>query len=332
MKHKLFIFLLFLLSTNSFAQSKEIRFLIDTSIALMKEYSIMTDSVNWIDMKKQMLERTHGLNDSADLQNAMDFLYRSLNDPHGNFRYKGKRFGWFPKMPPVDASLGKEFDKGDLVKIQMLPNKMGYLRIPSMSNAVRDSLVRHLNDSLCYLLAQHIKGLVIDLRVNGGGSMWPMVLGVQQILGDGVVCSMLASHESLNVSIKSNAIYIDTAKKLSLKPACFTDATKLPVVLITSFETASSGEALLTSFIGRPNTTVLGVPTQSLTTGLGRHKINDYAEIAIAGTYMKDRNGKVYKTAIQPDIYMDTVNKMNDIPHDEKVLAAVKWLTKQQLF
>lgn len=79
-----------------------------------------------------MLECTNGLNNSVDLQNAMGFLYKFLDDPHGSFKYKGKKFGWFQEMPPVDDSLQKEFDKGDHIKTQLLQDKIGYLRIPTM--------------------------------------------------------------------------------------------------------------------------------------------------------------------------------------------------------
>ncbi|GAA4345357.1 S41 family peptidase [Flaviaesturariibacter amylovorans] len=318
-----------MLPIASFAQSVNTKFLIDTTISIMKSVSISTDTVDWTERKNQMLQRTTGGDDSTDLQNAFGFLYQSLNDAHGALRYKNKRYGWSPAMPPVDDSLENEFKKGDFVKTQFLSDKIGYLRIPSMAHEFRDSLVKHLNDSLCYLLNRKIKGLVIDLRLNGGGSMTPMILGVQQLLGEGTVAGFTTNQGRVIVHLTKNGIYYDSSQKLSFKPTCVTDASRLPVVLLTSFETASSGECLLISFVGRPNTLVIGIPTQGMTSALSWMKVSEEARIGVATAYVNDRSGKVYKGALQPDLYINTVNKMNDIQHDPKVLAAVRWLKTQ---
>ncbi len=41
--------------------------------------------------------------------------------------------------------------------------------------------------------------------------------------------------------------------------------------------------------------------------------------------YSADRNGKIYKDAIKPDIPFTSIDKFNDIVDDEKVKAAMKW-------
>jgi hypothetical protein len=42
--------------------------------------------------------------------------------------------------------------------------------------------------------------------------------------------------------------------------------------------------------------------------------------------YGTDRNGKIYKEALKPDITIKSVDEFNDIANDEKVKAAIKWL------
>jgi carboxyl-terminal processing protease len=324
--------ILFLLSTSfgqpSLAQSKEVGFLIDTTIALMKEQSVLKDSVNWVQMKKEMISRTQGRNDSADLQQAMGYLYQSLDDAHGGLRFKGKRFSWFPPMPAPDDSLENEFKKGNLIKTQLLAQRIGYLRIPSMRHAYRDSLALHLNKSLCYLLENNIKGLVIDLRVNGGGSITPMLLGVQQLLGNNKVGGLQSNENSIDIYMKNNAVYYDTSIRLSFKPACSIDAGQLPVVLLSSHETGSSGEMLLLAFKGRANTLIMGVPTYGLTSSLSWNVINDSTQIGIATGWMKDRMGNAYKNGVKPHTHVEAVNNMNDIANDTKVLKAAEYMVQ----
>jgi hypothetical protein len=98
------------------------------------------------------------------------------------------------------------------------------------------------------LLENNIKGLVIDLRLNGGGSISPMILGVEQLLGDRIVTASQTGTTSINVSIKNNALYL-------------------------------------------------------------WNPINEVAEIGVATACAKDRNGTVYRNAIQPDIYKNAIIK-----------------------
>jgi hypothetical protein len=46
----------------------------------------------------------------------------------------------------------------------------------------------------------------------------------------------------------------------------------------------------------------------------------------LAFGYGADRNGKIYKEAIKPDIPFTSTDKFNDIANDDKVKAAIKWL------
>ena len=66
-------------------------------------------------------------------------------------------------------------------------------------------------------------------------------------------------------------------------------------------QTASSGEAVLIAFVGRPNTRSFGTATRGLTTANDGFPLPDGASIMLAvGTYA-DRLGRVYGQAIEPD-------------------------------
>jgi C-terminal processing protease CtpA/Prc len=96
--------------------------------------------------------------------------------------------------------------------------------------------------------------------------------------------------------------------------------------MLVSPHTASSAECLIIAFKGRRNTVLLGSNTAGYTTVNTGIQINDTAAMNLAVGYSADRNGKIYKDAIEPDISFASVDKFNDIPNDDKVKAAIKWL------
>jgi len=70
---------------------------------------------------------------------------------------------------------------------------------------------------------------------------------------------------------------------------------------------------------------LLGSQTAGFTTGVEGFPINDAAFIMLSTSYGVDRNGKVYKKAMKPDIPFVSKDSFNDIPNDEKVKEAIKW-------
>jgi C-terminal processing protease CtpA/Prc len=100
----------------------------------------------------------------------------------------------------------------------------------------------------------------------------------------------------------------------------------MPIVMLISPHTGSSAECLIIAFKGRNNTVLLGSKTAGYVTVNTGMPINNTAYINLAVGYSADRNEKIYKEAIEPDLPFTSVDKFNDIRNDEKVKAAIKWL------
>ena len=66
-----------------------------------------------------------------------------------------------------------------------------------------DKKSQSLNDSLCSLLDKNVVGIILDLRLNGGGAMYPMMLGLEQLLHDGKIGSF--TENAGNWIIKNNS-------------------------------------------------------------------------------------------------------------------------------
>ena len=333
------VFLLSLLLFNqrtSFSQTiknTEVKFLLDSCITVMRCNSVNASQIQWPALKTNVYKMASDLNSPYELGNVMRYLLKSLKDNHGAFFYKDSMFKWEPKQPSISDSIKNEWNKRSGIKRMILSNNVGYLRVPSMpgdSKSVFDEKAQSLNDSLCYLLERNVKGIVLDLRINGGGAMFPMILGLKQLLQSGKLGSFdTGKQKEEEWLVSGDNFLVDTTVLTTIHQRCTINAGRLPVVILTSNATASSGEFLIMAFKGRKNIVLIGTPTNGLITVNNGFQINDSTFMNLSVGYGKDRNGNVYRTAIKPDISIKSPDSFNDINNDRKVKAAIKWINSR---
>lgn len=298
-------------------------------IDLMQVHAIHASTVDWERERTRAFTAASEHPDPSHIGPVVVDLFHALKDHHASFFHKDNVFRWSPHEPVVNDSIMQEWQRGAGVRAMLLDSDIGYLRIPSMPFQGRedsDAKAQRLNDSLCSLLDKGIKGLVIDLRLNGGGAMYPMVLGVQQLLEKGTIGSYRYKGAGEPWRLTGTSFAIDTLVLASMEPRCTKDATELPIAMLTSPVTGSSAEFFLIAFQGRRNTIRLGSRTAGYTTATQGFPIGEDAFLLLSTAYGADRQGNVYTDAFEPDIPMDGADSYNDIPNDTKVKAAVEWL------
>lgn len=320
------------LTTNiTFGQSKEVKFLLDTSIALMKNNAVNRDKVNWRKIEKEVYSQVATKENAYQLGSAFRTLFKSLNDFHGAFYCWDSTYKWQRPEPVYSDSIKNEWKKGVFLQTELLNGNIGYLRVPYMSFAERSELdkkAQSLNDSLCSLLDKNVVGIVLDLRLNGGGAMYPMMLGLKQLLHEGKIGSFTGN--AGDWLIKNNAFYLDTMLLTEITPKCQITNKDIPVTVLIGPATGSSGEFLAMAFKKRKNTVFIGTETAGYVTATRGFPINDAVTLLLSTGYGRDRTGQVYNQAISPDIFMEDPDSFNDIKNDNKVLSAVKWINAKR--
>ncbi|MEO8086562.1 MAG: S41 family peptidase, partial [Bacteroidota bacterium] len=271
MKNYLILFLLIILSGQRiFGQPincPECKYLLDTTIHIMKINSVNAKTVDWKKVETEINNLSKKCQNLYELGPSFNYLYNALNDFHGAFFIGDSSYNWEQKAPVYSKAINDEFEKavhGIPLKTAIVENEYGYLRIPSMMSFLYG---QNVSDSLCRLLRQNIKGLIIDLRLNAGGNMYPMLLGVNPVLGNGKIGSFNVSGKTnQDWLLQDNNFYVDTTLVTSLKSGCIIRADNIPVVLICSNSTGSAGEDFIIAFKGRPNTVLIGEKTAGYVT------------------------------------------------------------------
>ena len=131
---------LFISTSVSFGQSKEVRFLIDTSITIMKNNAVNRDKVDWTKLEATALSEAVGKENAYQLGPVFRMLFQSLNDFHGNISCWDSTFKWQRPMPEYSDSIKNEWKKGVTLQKKILAGNIGYLRVPYMSFDERDKL------------------------------------------------------------------------------------------------------------------------------------------------------------------------------------------------
>ncbi|HHA2915710.1 S41 family peptidase [Stenotrophomonas maltophilia] len=150
-------------------------------------------------------------------------------------------------------------------------------------------------------------GWIVDLRGNTGGNMWPMLLGVAPLLrvtpsADENVGSFAAAEGPSLWQLTSSSVRLGDRVRIDLGgPGYLLKHPGAPVAVLTGPRTASSGEATVLSFRGRPQTRSFGQPTSGLSTANVMRPLADGSALLLTTSVMRDRTGRGDGLKISPD-------------------------------
>jgi hypothetical protein len=287
------------------------------------KHSLVRDSINMNVLKQTALKICGPAKKYIDCYLAVNYLLESLRPycDHHSFLMK------------ADEVKNWENSGSAVSKIQYPSFKIidgcGYILVPPFHGG-NQKLILAYADSMQIALQKiekaGIKGWIIDLRENTGGNMEPMIAGLDPLFSSEKLGSLV------NVNREHDAWYYKDGKYFgdNYAGSSVTNhvklATMLPIAVLTSNQTGSSGEIVTISFIGNARTKSFGQPTLGLTTGNGDFRLPDGAKMFLASTIMADRNGKQYYGPIQPDMMIE-----KNMPDGEDLVLkeAVEWIKKQ---
>lgn len=170
---------------------------------------------------------------------------------------------------------------------------VGYVRVPGLRGTDRQATRRFAAD-LCQrieaMAGKVSMGMIVDLRTNTGGNMWPMVSGLFPLLGGGPIGSFRDADGNISPWTERAA------------EGCEVDMTMTPVAVLIGPRTGSSGEAVATAFKGRPRTRFFGQPTAGVATGNGRIPLPDGSVLGLTQSSFLDRTGELIPGRLTPDV------------------------------
>ena len=191
-------------------------------------------------------------------------------------------------------------------------------------------------DLLHELESQGAKAWIVDLRRNDGGNMWPMLAGLTPLLGVGEYGSFVKpgddgwvwAFDGEQIGAQQNGSFFEdyAVEVEAFKPLVNPD---VPVAVLTSAVTSSSGEIVLIGLLGHPKTRSFGLGTGGIPTSNEMITLADGSWLLLTTYYCADRLGCGYKGVIEPDERVDIDWNAFAQAHDPVLAAARQWVGTQ---
>ncbi len=276
---------------------------------------------------------------NSDSLNAFVYLFGRMNDVHSAIYFRNQQYGYYKGVNAETAKrfrplLDREQHQSGKTNAVVLQNKYAYILVPTIQAMGQPSIndfAQAIQDQVCKLGKMKPKGWIVDLRLNGGGNINPMLAGLANLLGSVTVAGDADADGKLvqKWSLSGGDLFLDHERQTSIGRKCIADYSRRPVVLLIGAITRSSGELTAIAFKGRPNTLFLGEATaEGYTTSNDYIAFGDDLALNLSTGFMMDRLNNVYRNYVMPDQVVDGVDDFDHLDDDAKVKAAIAWIVK----
>lgn len=312
------------------------RMLVRSALSKLKEQSLFSEDVDWDSIEDELEIQIATIQTDEDMKTPLNTALNLLRDPHARYFYKGQMFAHFTNWGnernrdnrPIDQDARRRFEEKHIHQFELLDNHTGYIKIKGISPGedVKQQ-ANHIRSNIEKLAAKGARNWILDLRYNTGGNMNPMMSGLGPLLCDGAVGgeANLKGEIIGSWTMKAGDFYMGEYNDVSLPVSegirCDSD-----VAVLISRQTTSSGEAVGTTFKGRPNSRFFGENTGGLTTVTNWEPIDEELFMSIAVSYYADRNNNVFEKNLQPDEHLEFVPELA-LHQDPAIKAAQNWLS-----
>lgn len=261
----------------------------------MEDWSIYTDRVDWRDFRAGVLAAAGGAQTIQDTYPAIEHALFTFNDPHSAYVTSGG----------VMISYGAVLCRRGSLDMPLIPDNVGYVRVGAFTGRREQARLyaEAIQTKIRMADREDLVGWIVDLRGNSGGNMWPMIAGVGPILGEGTLGYFIdPDGEETPWGYTAGTAWVrDGLVRVSLDTPYHLLQENPKVALLIDNFVSSSGETILLSFTGRPNTRSFGEETCGLATSRGGWSLWDGGRLYLSTYGLADREMFIYEGPIAPD-------------------------------
>ena len=250
------------------------------AVFMMDKLGLFAEGPEWEAAKTEARQAT-----PASLEEAQDVVRTAL-------KVAGGKHSFIYKAEDVKEDAVKEWEKPS-VRVE---DGIAIFNLPPFSGNT-DEGVKYAQ-AVLDAVPEDVRGVVIDLRGNTGGNMYPMIAAVHRFLPDDVVLRFRSRKKTQSLT----TAYI--ARVAQVKTAGPIDC---PVALLTDNHTASSGEATLICFRGLEKARVFGAPTAGYASANAPLPMSDGSKLVLTISCDVARTGEEFcDDPIEPDVLTET--------------------------
>lgn len=314
------------------------------ALAAMQANYYLADAVDWPAVYERAFREASGAEVAADTYGAIRGALAELSHSFAQFSEEALAAedarllsrGLSRPEPPAASGTGSPFSDRRDPEVSAIPygdDVLGHVVIPAFggSPAASTRFAQALQDGIKATHEAGACGWIVDLRGNGGGNMWPMLVGVGPVLGEGILGSFqVAGRHAGNWFYRDGVSGTEGAAGFvgaRLSGAAFRLETAPPVAVLIDGGTGSSGEATAIAFKGREHTRFFGTPSAGYSTSTQGFPMGDGVNLVVAVGVDVDRDGTPYPAEVRPDVAVTYAQTSSGT--DTQLGAASEWLAQE---
>lgn len=335
---KLLIVLFLIIVPAASAQttvSDSSRAVIDSVYTLIKTRSLHRNQVDWQLVDKQFESEVDSAGSFDTALNAFRGVFKALDDVHSAIYYNGRGIGYFrpsESKRDVSALITQSREQAGQPAGELLNGDIGYVLVPAygpQGQEAIDKATQGLRDVVCDLATSATKGWIVDLRLNEGGNIYPMLSGLGDLLGDGLVAQMvdIEGNPIMRWSIREGILYLGEYKTTAVDRRC-PEAQQAPhVAVLVGPATFSSGQIAAIAFSGWARARLFGEPTaDGYATSNQWYQVTPALGLNLSEAYFADRSNTVHEGIVLPDEVVDGIWAFDALNQDAVIQRALQWI------
>ena len=321
---------------------------LDSIISITKVHSIYKNDVDWSKLEKQVYDKFIDSDSIISIIEPTQYLLGELGDYHGFLVLNGKQYWTKNKKirnvnydykskahkEKQDKIVSMLIDKKEIIT-KIISDSIAYIEVPFFLNnqgidSINLNYTLKLRKAICDLSKINPKGYIIDLRRNLGGTVYPMISGMGELLQTfdlgGTTIDNINYDDKW--TLKEGNFYFGK-NSLSNIPEieCHISTDNIPIVVLIGRYTASSGEVVASSLKGQNNIKLIGEQTAGYTTTNSWFSISNNISLNPSVSFYMSEDKTIHKDGVYPDI--DIIENLNveDLLSGKVMNEAIKWIS-----
>lgn len=281
--------------------------------------------VDWDELRSRYLPLAARARSPEELAGVLGLLVTELDDLHARVEVGGRPVptdhgvrglnGFFPAFRP---SLEDVEQRGQVVR-GLAEGNIGYLMVDSLTEDASkgESLVRDFDAALEAL--EDTRGLVLDLRFNGGGN---------ERLGQSIAGRFLSERVEYAGHRYRSGPGRDEFGDVQRRSCAPRGPWRYegPVLVLQGAMTMSSGEALVLMLRRAPNVTTMGARTAGSSGNPERHDLGHGIVVTVPRWQSLDADGRTFEgVGIAPDVPGEATSAAAFVGADPLFIQAMRW-------
>ncbi len=302
------------------AQNREVIKLANQFIDTLEVHSFMRSKIDFDQLRTETNAKVKNINKTDSLLPTLKEIISGLSDLHSSVGYVKDTTDNLALIKMIASTTYEKEGMSPLnFQHRFIEGKYAYINVPGVLLEHRryiDTLQKQLRE----LDGKQPKAWIIDLTENDGGAFVPMVTPFHSLIDttqtfsyfDGTLDKDGKEVLINKFQIPQNGLYIDNsieAKycKFDTVQAQPLRNNQIPIIVLVSNITASSGEITASHFLGQKNVTLIGAKTNGLTSNNELYYVDKGYSVNLMTALLHDRKGKSYHVGegVSPDIIVD---------------------------